>query len=86
MHLADLQDTPKRGDITKKEFAKAMQRLLDAKVIEIRTLGKAFATNSLSSSVGRRLKRATCVQRPPKSVQRPQKSVQRRSVPHVPAL
>ena len=31
---------PEAGDITKKEFATAMQRLLDAKVIEIRTWGR----------------------------------------------
>jgi hypothetical protein len=31
---------PEAGGITKKEFAKAMQRLLDAKIIEIRTWGR----------------------------------------------
>ena len=31
---------PEAGGITGKEFAKAMQRLLDAKIIEIRTWGR----------------------------------------------
>ena len=31
---------PEAGGITKKEFAKAMQRLLDAKIVEIRSWGK----------------------------------------------
>jgi hypothetical protein len=37
---ARFAEHPEAGGITKQEFAKAMQRLLDAKIIEIRIWGR----------------------------------------------
>jgi len=43
---------PEAQGISKKEFAKAMQRLLDAKVIEIRSWGKPSRPSHYLALVG----------------------------------